>query len=451
MFPSDSRQWTAGFWPSAILVLLLAVTVYHRALSFAPTGDDLRILSSVSQTPNPLSYFVGDWGMEKTYRLTTGETDTARRTYRPLHSLGIWLGYHAFGVWAFPNQLLNLLLHIANALFLLRIIRRLGLESMPAFLLTVFGLISLYTASPATWVSDRQTLIVAMAVLFLIDHLLGDGGAVRETLNPWVVAGLTLVAVLFKESGLIIPLVAGAFILLTPYKGPKAKHLMICIALVAGYIALRLSLFGANAFAYHAEGFVFGNQYYINLQELPWGVRVWARVETVAKNFVCVFLPIFNSVGRLDAAGEFVRRSAWWLPTLLLAVTATRRPLTRVQWLALAVIAANSAIHVQVFRFRVEYVSQMAFCIYVAGSRIWQEGDKLALSTRRSLAFGCVGLLLFVTAAQVNRFIEASWLERREEVITQRLSPVTRKYPISPRVTQQVLTLYAPNSLEIVE
>jgi hypothetical protein len=447
----DTTRLTDGFWSSAALVFLVAIAVYHKALWFAPTGDDLRILSSVSQTSNPLSYFAGDWGMENTYLLTTGETDTARRTYRPLHSLGIWLGYRAFGVWAFPNQLLNLLLHAANALLLLRIIRRLGLDSVPAFLLAFLGLISLYTASPATWVSDRQTLVVGMAVLVLMDHLLGDDGRLRRTLNPWLIAGLTIVAVLFKESGLIIPVVAGAFIVLSPYEGPKKTHLSICILLVACYMALRLWLFGANAFTYHAEGFVFGNQYYINLRDLPWGVRLWARFETVAKNFVSVFLPIFNSVGRLDETGELVRRAAWWLPTTLLAIAATRRPLTAVQWLALAVVAANSAVHMQVFRFRVEYVSQMAFCIYVAASPIWQRKGTWVSLTRRPLALGCVGLLVFVTAAQVNRSIDASGIERRDEVITRRLAPVTRKYPISPRVTQQVLTLYAPSSLEITE
>lgn len=446
-----STNLTDGFWASAVLVLLLATAVFHRALSFAPTGDDLRILSSVSQTSNPLKYFASDWGMQNTYRMSTGERDLARRTYRPLHSLGIWLGYRAFGVWAFPNQVLNLALHVFNTLLLLKILRRLGVESVTAFVLTILGLISLYTVSPATWVSDRQTLFVAMAVLILIDHLVGRDGTLRKSLNPWLVACLTVTAVLFKESGLVIPVVAALFVLLTSYQGPKRTHLAVFISLVAAYAALRLMLFGSHAFSYQAEGFVFGNQYYINLQDLPWQTRLWARCETVAKNFVSVFLPVFNSFGRLDATGELLHRAAWWLPTLVLAVAATRRPLTNVQWFALAVIAVNSAIHVQVFRFRVEYVAQMAFCIYVAASPIWLQSERAISVSRRHLALGCVGVLVFVSAVQVNRYINATGAERRTEVIEQRLSFVIRKYPISPRVTQQVLARYAPTPPQISE
>ena len=89
-------------------------------------ADDLRILSSVSQTRDPLSYFATDWGMQNTYWLTDGRIDTKRRTYRPLHSISIWLGYRMFGVTAYPNQLINLILHVLNCLLLLEVLYRLG-------------------------------------------------------------------------------------------------------------------------------------------------------------------------------------------------------------------------------------------------------------------------------------------------------------------------------------
>jgi hypothetical protein len=441
----DSANLTNRYSASVFLVLLLAAAVYQKAMWYLPTGDDLRILSSVSQTRNPLSYFATDWGMQNTYLLDNGQRDTARRTYRPLHSISIWLGYRAFGVWASPNQFINLLLHVVNVLLLLRILRRLGLDTFTAFLLATLGLISLYTASPATWVSDRQTLIVGMAALLLIGHIVGSDGELRSNLNPWLIGCLTVIAVLFKESGLIIPLVAGVFIAFAPYKGPRRAHLVVCILLVASYAALRLFLFGTNSFSYASDGFVFGNRHYSILRDLPWKIGLWARFETVAKNFSCVFLPIFDPLGRIDSVRELITNILWWLPTAALSVIATRRPIARVQWLALAVIAINSAVHVQVFRYRVEYVSQMAFCLYVASSPIWREGQaKVASIARRKLAVACCGLLAFVTVSQVNRYVQAGWSERRDEVINQRLTTVVAKYPISASIVEQVLARYAP-------
>jgi hypothetical protein len=430
----------------AFFIVLLAFAVYQKALWFVPAAaDDLRILSSVSQTNNPFSYFATDWGMQNTYRLADGRIDTRRRTYRPLHSISIWLGYRIFGVRAYPNQLINLAFHILNCLLLLRVMRRLGLDVVVALLLVTLGLVSLYTASPATWVSDRQTLIVALATLVLLNHVIDANGQLRTSLNPWLVTGLTIVAVLFKESGLIVPLVAGTFIILTSYTGAKWRDLTICALLVISYAALRVLLFGSNAFAYAAEGFVFGNHPYALLSDLPWQIGLWARFENVTKNFLCVFLPIFGPFGRIDSFGELIKNIFWWLPTTVLAASATRRPITKVQLLALAVIALNSALHLQVFRYRVEYIPELAFCLYVAASPIWWASpDESHGIDRRRLARVCCGVVALVSISQVNHYIQSNWIERQDEMTKSRLATVIRKYPISNRIVDQVLTRYAP-------
>jgi hypothetical protein len=446
MSPSSnsSDRYLAG----AFFIVLFAFAVYQRALWFVPAAaDDLRILSSVSQTHDPLSYFATDWGMQNTYRLTDGRIDTKRRTYRPLHSISIWLGYRMFGVRAYPNQLINLTFHILNCLLLLRVLRRLGLDVFVALLLVTLGLVSLYTASPAIWVSDRQTLVVALATLVLLNHAIGANGQLRTLLNPWLVTGLTIVAVLFKESGLIIPLVAGTFIMLTSYTGARWRHLAICALLVISYVVLRVLLFGSNAFAYAAEGFVFGNHPYALLSDLPWQIQLWARIENVTKNFLCVFFPIFDPFGRIDSFGELIKNVFWWLPTAVLAVSATRRPITKVQLLALAVIALNSALHLQVFRYRVEYISELAFCLYLAASPIWGASpDKSHGVGRRRLAGVCCGLVALVSISQVNHYVHSNWIERQDEMTKSRLTTVLRKYPISDRIVEQVLTRYAPTA-----
>jgi len=436
------------YYAEAFFLLLLTIAVYGKALWFVPSsGDDLRILSSVSQTRNPLSYFVNDWGMENTYRLGSGQIDSRRRSYRPLHSVSIWMGYRLFGVRAGPNQLVNLVLHILNGLLLLRILRRLGLDVFLALLLATLGMVSLYTASPAIWVSDRQTLGVTLAALVLLNHVVDEKGQLTAWLNPWLVTGLTVVAVSFKESGLIVPLVAGAFVILAPYHGARWRPLAVSVVLVASYISLRVLLFGSNAFAYASEGFVFGNHPYTLLSDLPWHIGLWARFENVAKNFLCVFIPIVDPVGRIDSLNEVIRNVVWWLPTVVLTISVTRRPLTRVQWLALAVIALNSGLHVQVFRYRVEYISQLAFSIYVAASPIWHERHNVSeIVSRRRLAAICCGLLALVSVSQVNHYIQSNWVERQDEMTKRRLATVLQNYPISDDIVRQVLARYAPTA-----
>src|SRR3569833_2312242 len=87
---------------NSFLLVLLSFAVYQKALWFVPDSDDLRILSSVSQTSNPLSYFTSDWGMAGTYRDANGVVDKARRSYRPMHSVSVWIMYRLHGLAAYP-------------------------------------------------------------------------------------------------------------------------------------------------------------------------------------------------------------------------------------------------------------------------------------------------------------------------------------------------------------
>jgi hypothetical protein len=108
----------------------------------------------------------------------------------------------------------------------------------------------------------------------------------------------------------------------------------------------------------------------------------------------------------------------------------------------LATIAANSLLHAQVFRYRVEYISQFALCIYVGSSPIWHEIGQAA-TYRRRLAALSAGVLALVGVSQVNRYIQSNLMERQEEM-GNRLTTVVQKYPISDSIVQQVLSRYAP-------
>jgi hypothetical protein len=430
---------------AAFFIVLLTLAVYEKALWFVPDADDLRILSSVSQTSNPLSYFTSDWGMAGTYRAANGAIDTARHSYRAMHSVSIWLMYRMHGVAAFPNQLINFCLHLINGLLLYRVLRRVCADEYPAFLLAVLGVISVYTESPTVWVSNRPMLVVALCTLLLLRHVVDCTGECATTLNPWIVTGLTVLALSFEESGLVLPLIAGAYVLMPGYKGARWWHLAWFAGLLLAYLGWRVILFGPNASAYISEGFVFGTRPYNSFAELSHGAALWARCENVLKDTFAVFIPIVDPMGRVISKRELVLSVAWWLPTLALTGAVLRSRLTKVQWFALAIIVLNAGLHLQVFRYRVLYVAQLAFCLFVAASRLWiedeEERDKWL--TKRRFAEVCCALIAIKSVSMVNHDVQANWNLRHDELVIHRLADITRKYPIAPAIVEETLTRYS--------
>jgi len=144
-----------------ILLAIIGYAFYNVALRFVPVDfDDLVLLSSAKAVNNPLSFFASDWGF-------------GNYGYRPLHSLSLWFSYRIFGVSSGPAQLLNLCLHIAVILLLYALLVKL-LDSrnwVIAFVLSCAALVSLYTVSGPTWVSDRPTLLVSVFLLVLLNYL----------------------------------------------------------------------------------------------------------------------------------------------------------------------------------------------------------------------------------------------------------------------------------------
>lgn len=174
------------------LILVLGFSIFSTTISFVPAnGDDLILLSSVAKISSPLKFFVGDWGLDN-------------NAYRPLHSLSIWLIYHFFGVTASYKQLFNLVLHLAIICLLFRFISRIQPNIIVSLLLTLISLVSMSTISPVTWVSDRPTLFVALFLFLLLNYLYKYEQPFKVNI-PYIVI-LSILALMSKESGLIVPI-----------------------------------------------------------------------------------------------------------------------------------------------------------------------------------------------------------------------------------------------------
>jgi hypothetical protein len=119
---------SSGLMMACGLLLILALALFHRALVVVhENGNDLRLLSSVAHTTQPMKPPSGHWGAAPYETGNYGEC-------RPLHPISLWIVYIRFGVRAFPNQFINLAPHFTNAVLLLMLIWGIQKEVILAFI-----------------------------------------------------------------------------------------------------------------------------------------------------------------------------------------------------------------------------------------------------------------------------------------------------------------------------
>ncbi len=419
--------WKEGAFPY-VLLAIIGYAFYNVALRFVPVDfDDLVLLSSAKAEDNPLSFFAGDWGF-------------GNYGYRPLHSLSLWLSYRIFGVSSGPAQLLNLCLHIAVVLLLYALLVKLltSRHWVIAFVLSCTALISLYTVSGPTWVSDRPTLLVAFFLLILLNYL----ARLPEKENPKtrVLLLLSLLALMSKESGLILPLISLYYLVFELRVRLKDPSVLALVVLLAIYSIMRFVIFGSNAATYTESGYLLGKTYYENLGALQGGARLAAYFENVIKNILAVFLPIFDGQGKLSVIGTKMNSLVVIACTLLLFLLGLGKKLSRFQRVSLVIIVLNGLIHFQLFRYRTLYIPQMAFVIFVAAS------DKLReeAGARRALLFLAAALLVFWNMKMIGENLDLEMFDRmaqiREATFEQDILATSNR--IDPGIVKEIILKY---------
>jgi len=411
-----------------VLLFLIGFSVLGTALSFVPAnGDDLTLLSTVANTPTPIKFFFGDWGLGN--------------YYRPLHSLTLWFSYQFFGVSAGYNQLLNLILHFAIVCLLFRLIRSVQPDITISFLITSLSLVSIYTMSPATWVSDRPTLFVALFFLLLLNHLYKNGQPNVGRISYIVI--LSILALMSKESGLIVPffILYYGFCMKQPAKY-RTKIIIVSLIIIVAYSIFRLATFGPSAFSYSESGYIMGVTHYDNLFQLSKYLQYYARFENMIKNLIAPFFPIFNWEGGILSIRALIRWSPFWSLTLLLVALTTRKlsKLSSLQKAALAIIVLNSVIHNSIYRYRSQYLSQFAICIFVVSSPLLLNSTITRKFVVKILA---IALLLF-NIIGVSRSLNSTLLFRYEMLNKYDLFPIIQACSprIDNRIVMQVLQKY---------
>lgn len=405
LFRTEHRLFRAEHrLPPYALLTILGVAVYAVALRFPPTnGDDLGYLSSVATINNPLYYFIQDNG--------------GGRVYRPLLPVSMWLIYQVFGVWALPNQLINLVLHMANVFLLYGIVQRQQPDKTIALLFAAVFMISKYTFLAATWTSDRPMVLTGLFLLLLINHLsqhdepFGNTSAAPVRVSS--VAAFSVLALMSKESGLVVPTVGLLFALMlggAAHLTPRHRlSLAVVTASIIGlYFVLRILIFGSDFASYSQDGYMFlGLVHYQDSHDLPQLLQYLNYAENVAKNALAPVLPVFAESGPLLTWQSLLIYLPVIVSTALLFGLAVRRHLSRLQWIALMIILVNAVTHFALFRLRLHYLSHAAFCLFVAGSPLLGNSQghsrkKLAVKTLAVIAL--VGGILW-TSDMLNAYM----------------------------------------------
>jgi hypothetical protein len=387
------------------LLTILGLAVYAVALWFPPTnGDDLSYLSSVATIKNPLVYFIQDHGH-------------GNELYRPLTPVSLWLLYQVFGVWALPNQILNLALHITNVFLLYRLLQREQPDQTLAWLVAAVFMISQYTFLAATWTSDRPMLLTGLFVLLLVNHLRHHDRPVRLS----SIAAFSVLALMSKESGLVVPAVALLFALMPGGAPHLTKRHRLNLAIMSAsiillYIGFRMLIFGSAFASYGQDGYLFlGSVRYQDINELPPLLRYLAFGENITKNALAPILPVFAEGGALLTQQSFLRDSPVIVSTaLLFGIAATRRA-GRLQLIALMILGVSAVAHFALFRLRLHYLSHAAFCLFVGGAPLLgngrdHRGRTLVAETLAVIAL--VGGLLVTSDALSRQMFERNRLLR---------------------------------------
>lgn len=405
----------------------LALAVFHSALAFPPsTADEVILLSKLARANTVGEFLASPW-----MPMVNG--------FRPIPALTLVAAERWFGVEWFPNQLLNLTLHLANACLLLRVLSLVQPRREIAWLAAATFLVSRFTISPATWVADRPSLLVGTAMILAVDHRIRADRCQRSP-NAMLLSLLTAMALLSKESGATVALLAGLTLARPRHDGGSRRGAVGGLVLVvAGYAIARFAIFGRAAVSYYDMGGNLAGVFpYDRWSALPLGLRLLVPVDNTLKSLVSFALPVFGESGSLEW-GVVLQSLPIALTTLVLVIAAGLHGDRRTQATALVIVVGNALVHAYLFHYRCQYLTQMGWALFV-GAFDW----KAAGRGWRALVLGAAPLLLVTSAIEVGVLLDLELANREQRTTVDELASVVEDYReyVDPRVVARIVTRY---------
>jgi hypothetical protein len=258
----------------APLVIVVAVAlVYWPGLNGFWTRDDYMQLAFARLVGSPWPVFAHDH-----YFPVPGSI------FRPLGFASFWLSQALFGTDYFRNAFGDLVLHVAVALALYRVIRAGSIERVPAALCTLLFALHPAVLGTALWWSARFDLLAMLfgllAVRAALDH------AARPRAGSLLVAlAALLAALLSKETALAAAAAVGLVWLRgarfdRARRGESMRALLALVAVVALFFAWRTLVLGTLTTGLAGDASIvdaFGRGLARWFANLPGYVSFWPR------------------------------------------------------------------------------------------------------------------------------------------------------------------------------
>jgi tetratricopeptide (TPR) repeat protein len=208
---SNNESGRSKFWFSLVLLTLFTVLTFSNSAHDALVFDDRGFLGPGA-----------DYKIESlTEAFTRGVWDSKAGLYRPLLKIDFELQNRLFGAWLEGYHLANILLHLVTTLTLFGFVRYLLRTRQPgARHLDLYALLTalIFAVHPVhtevvNSVFNKSSMYVSLAAIGGLWWLLSN--IERSSARAWVGFGLVYcVAILFKESALVLPGIAVAMIVL---------------------------------------------------------------------------------------------------------------------------------------------------------------------------------------------------------------------------------------------
>jgi len=230
----------------ALLVCLVAVA-YGTSLANDLVFDDLIFATRDPRVQSleaaPRLFVEPLWG----FRDRPGR-ESVHQYYRPLQTLPLALSRSLFGAATWPMHLLSVVLHLANCLLVLGLLRRLLDDENAAIAATALFAVHPGYSEAVFWASDVSGLGASLCLLAIV-RLHAEGATLRPV-GAVAASSLFLTGLWCKESGVLAPaLMASYDLLVAPERGfarlmrTRRAYLALVPALIL-YLSLRVHALG---------------------------------------------------------------------------------------------------------------------------------------------------------------------------------------------------------------
>lgn len=242
--------------PGAVFICLFGVALYFPAISLGLFSDDFVLIRWATQftlVPSSWSYFrpvpLGLWGLVA----NAAPYDTVAPL---LHTL-------------------NIALHLANAILLMLLGLRLGLDRHRAFVSGLTFVVFPLSVEAVVWPSALPD--VALTTVVLLAAILSLRSPTHSVCSPLSAVALTLLALGIKETAVALPVIVAGCLFATHADSRRYRVPILSAIAVVAYLAIRIWIGDVT-------------------RQIPSGISGYQIKELVSRPFAALVLPFHEGL-----------------------------------------------------------------------------------------------------------------------------------------------------------